>query len=386
MKQKSIFSLAMATILLSSNIVYADVYSDNNVPDDQKNIIERMVNEPSIFTSIKGLKRKSKNARINDLIKWYKQNGKIDADQDNFNSLGLDIENFRNQKDFLSFTKLSKEVNKTHHGNLHRFQFEYDNKISFYKLVCSVNPKYTPKIFYIIKNGQTIYSANNKENGISTKSAINKLTDGEYILKPSNGAKGEGIYFLKKETNKIEVTESNQNKLSLNSLIEKINNKRIIIQECVKQHPKINDFNETSLNTIRIISVRYKNKADVLAAMLRIGKKNMRVDNAHKGGFCVGIDISNGQLNKYGCGYNRLCTEKNNIKFENFQIPFWEEAMNLVKELHNKVFFGASSLGFDVAITENGPVAIEVNTGWGCKGLQACNGGLKKRFIYLKNK
>lgn len=287
MKQKSIFSLAIATILLSSNVVYADIYSDNNIPDDQKNIIERMVNEPSIYTSIEGLKRKSKITRIKDLIKWYKQNGKIDADQDNFNSLGLDIENFRNQKDFLSFTKLSKEINKIHHGNLHRFQFGYDNKFNFYKLVRSVNPKYTPKIFYILKGGKTTYSANNKENGISTKSAINKLTDREYILKPLNGAKGEGIYFLKKEKNKIEITDSKQSKLNLNDLLERINNKTIIIQECVKQHSKIKQFNETSLNTIRIISVRYKNNADVLAAMLRIGKKTCELIMHTKAGFVL---------------------------------------------------------------------------------------------------
>ncbi len=382
-KIKKFLSLCFTALLLSTNLIYADIYTDNNIPTDQKIIIEEMVQKPSVFTNIKGLKRKSKKERTNDLIKWYKLNGKIDKDQDDFNSLGLDIKNFRNLEDFISYTTVSKEVSKIHHNKFQVHQFNYDNKFNFYNLVCSVDSKYTPKIFYILNNGKSIYSSNGKKQ-ISDKKAIQNLDNGEYILKPVCGSRGQNIYFLKKQNTKIEVTDTKSNKIYLGNMLEEIKKRKTIIQEYIHQHEDLKKLNKDSLNTIRVVSLRYNDKANILAAMLRIGENNSKVDNAHKGGICVGVDIDTGKLKKYGCTYNKIYTKKNNISFEKIQIPFWKETIDLVKKIHNKVFYGASSLGFDIAITEKGPVIIEVNTGWGTKGLQACNGGLKKRYINLK--
>ena len=372
-------------LCLSQVSVYADIYSDNHIPTAQKRIIEKMVQEPSVFTSIPGLKRKPKQQRINDLIKWYKQNGNINPDQDNFNKLGLDIANFRDQKDFMSWTERNKEAFQFKKNGKTSGYFGYDSKFKFYKLVSSVNPKYTPKVLFILKGRKTVYSPDNKI-GVSDTTAINKLKDGNYVIKPVYGMQGQNAYFLKKQKGKIEVTDNKSKKLELKNLLEKIKGSQFIFQEYVYQHPKLKQFHENSLNTIRVVSLNYGDKPDILAAMFRIGAQGVKVDNAHQGGTYVGVDIENGKLRKYGYSSKNVCTQRNNVKFENFQIPLWKEAMDLVKELHSKAFPGAVALGFDVAITENGPVVIEVNTGWVIAEIQACNEGLKDRYMKIKAK
>ncbi len=41
---------------------------------------------------------------------------------------------------------------------------------------------------------------------------------------------------------------------------------------------------------------------------------------------------------------------------------------------------GMQSVGWDIAIGENGPVFIEGNDNWEINGPQICNGGLKKLY------
>ena len=53
------------------------------------------------------------------------------------------------------------------------------------------------------------------------------------------------------------------------------------------------------------------------------------------------------------------------VKIEGFQVPYWPEVMNMVKEaalLHPQ----NRSIGWDVAITNEGPELLEGNHNW-CK-------------------
>lgn len=58
------------------------------------------------------------------------------------------------------------------------------------------------------------------------------------------------------------------------------------------------------------------------------------------------------------------------------EIPFWPEAVALVKRAHAQVpeFARFPFLGWDVAITVDGPVLIETNSGWGAIGHQIGDG------------
>ena len=58
-----------------------------------------------------------------------------------------------------------------------------------------------------------------------------------------------------------------------------------------------------------------------------------------------------------------------------YDIPYYKEAENMVVKLH-KVMFRSHSIGWDIAITENGPVIIEGNDRWEISLIQAVHGGM----------
>ena len=62
-------------------------------------------------------------------------------------------------------------------------------------------------------------------------------------------------------------------------------------------------------------------------------------------------------------------------EFLNFQIPYWDNLKRMAIKAQ-KEFDHMKSIGWDIAITPEGPVIIEANQNWGTVGLQATNGGL----------
>ena len=67
------------------------------------------------------------------------------------------------------------------------------------------------------------------------------------------------------------------------------------------------------------------------------------------------------------------------IKFKGFEIPFYKEAEALAIKLHHYLY-RCHSIGWDIAITEKGPVFIEGNGWWEISMPQAVHGGLRKEI------
>ncbi|MBR2735607.1 MAG: hypothetical protein IKE05_05395, partial [Clostridia bacterium] len=120
---------------------------------------------------------------------------------------------------------------------------------------------------------------------------------------------------------------------------------------------------------------------------LRVGcSKDAVVDNFAKEGAIVHVDEKTGKLGKYAFRKHKKITDKHpmsGIKFQNYQLPFWEESIELVKKLHN-VFPEFSSIGWDIAITEDGPIVIEGNSSWDHTIPQTTFGGLKEKWNRAK--
>jgi hypothetical protein len=64
-----------------------------------------------------------------------------------------------------------------------------------------------------------------------------------------------------------------------------------------------------------------------------------------------------------------------------FQLPCWEESLDLVQRAHRLAFPKFATLGWDVAITPEGPVLLETNSGWDDHHLQAVFGPLGKTVL-----
>lgn len=158
-----------------------------------------------------------------------------------------------------------------------------------------------------------------------------------------------------------------------------------IVQEKVVQSDYMAEIYPDSVNTLRIVTYKVGDKIQVLSSGLRVGtSRSGSVDNWAAGGLY--IPISNGRLTKFGF-YKIQWAEKvtthpnSNFEFSNKEIPFYDEAVQASIKAHNMID-NIASIGWDVAITNNGPVFIEGNDNWEISLMQAgLDNGLKNAWL-----
>ena len=249
------------------------------------------------------------------------------------------------------------------------------DKFYFYLFLKSLNFP-TPKILYYTRNGKLFYDEYHDGEQIST--ILNH--DMDAFAKQFDGQLGNGAFGLKIQDSKVYV--NNELVPSTDDLVKTFTTASYIIQERILQHPELNRLCSTAVNTIRLVTLITPNEEIIaVRAGLRIGREGSCVDNCAKGGIFVGIDLNTGKLMKKGIikpPHGKIVYQHpdNGVVFEGFEIPFFKEAVEMAKELHSKLY-RIHSVGWDIAITPEGPTFIEGNSLWEVSGTQAAVGGLK---------
>ena len=307
--------------------------------------------------------RKSLLIRVFDNIRWvfkYREYNEC------YNLYGMDIKGAKTISsdyiDFRGFSMLRERAN---------FKDDYsqcailNDKLLFFRYIkdCEVSQ---PDVFAVIFEGKILdlnFQPIDIENFRNRKNYFIKIIDGTY---------GNDIMRI----NDFEEYDKNR---------EKFSKGRFIIQECITQHHEMSKLNSQCVNSLRLITTMDKNgDVQLFARALRIGtSKTGNVDNFEQGGIAVGI-TNEGYLKEYGFCLPKYGTKTNmhpdsKMEFKNFKIPFYHQAVEAALRVH-KYFYGLHSVGWDIAITENGCVVIEGNGRWGIRGVQTCNGGLKKKW------
>ena len=141
-------------------------------------------------------------------------------------------------------------------------------------------------------------------------------------------------------------------------------------------------LNPNAINTYRIVTVNKNGNTYLLSGILRVGtSKTGNVDNWAAGGLAIGVQ-KNGYLKEYGFfkpgfGLKINTHPDTNIKFAEFLAPQYKEAVELALKAH-KFFYGIRAIGWDIAISDKGPVFIEGNDNWEISLNQACDRPLRK--------
>jgi len=222
----------------------------------------------------------------------------------------------------------------------------------------------------------------------STISNYNKL-----VIKPSiESSSGRGVRVFNKISGKFK-TKDNET-LSL-AFLNNVYEKNYIIQEGIEQLVFFNQFNPSSVNTVRIHTYRSVNNDNIyiLNSLLRIGKKGSVVDNISSGGVACKID-ENGLLvgpfrNKTGVSFN---TYNNiNLSDKKYFIPQFMEMQEIAKKIAKDNFY-SRLLGFDFTIDKNNKVRlIEINNQYATITFQMITGPFFGNFTdeiieFCKNK
>lgn len=137
-----------------------------------------------------------------------------------------------------------------------------------------------------------------------------------------------------------------------------------LLEDYIVQHPRISEIYPNSVNTIRVMTLLgLDGNVNFIFAAIRIGNGGKVVDNINNGGICSPVDLESGEIlfpgyDKDGNEYETHPMTGHPIK--GFVIPFWKEAKDMVVRAA-AVTPEIRYCGWDVAVTENGPLFVEAN-------------------------
>lgn len=173
-----------------------------------------------------------------------------------------------------------------------------------------------------------------------------------FMSKPYDGLAGQDV--TKEYAEKIE---------DKRAYFDRAVENRLFFEELVVQHPDMNVLCPTSVNTMRVMTLNDHGRPRIIWMGLRVGNGINAVDNFHAKGMGINIDIETGRL--YGEAIDKDLNHYTehpvtHVKYDGFQIPCFAEAKEMVLQAaleSDKILV----VGWDVAISDKGPVIIEGN-------------------------
>lgn len=166
----------------------------------------------------------------------------------------------------------------------------------------------------------------------------------------------------------------------------------LIFEGIVRQTDQFASFNESSVNTLRFMTTLWPDgDARVIAVFIKIGRNGRCVDNAGGGGnvdACVDIETGEIRFAVQFEGFRKIkeidVHPDSGQVLNGVYIENWQAIREEVKRFQQSFPF-CKAAGWDIAITNQGPVVIEVNEFWDRLGQVFVRKGWRKeiRDCYL---
>ncbi len=207
----------------------------------------------------------------------------------------------------------------------------------------------------------------------------------EMFIKPIVSFGGKGASRLARDS----VISCKGQTKDLENLYGTLNKGCFIIQENIVQHSEMSRLNPTSVNTIRVVTYNsLSSPPEIISAFLRIGRYGNEVDNVMSGGMFVSVDLDSGKLS--GKGFTELehggrvfsAHPDSEIKLKEYNIPYFAEINDMACKA--AVLISSKLVGWDIAVTDTGPILIEANHWIHLGVLDAAYGGLRRNEVFRK--
>jgi len=182
----------------------------------------------------------------------------------------------------------------------------------------------------------------------------------DLVIKPSRQGNGDGVRQFESDGR---VLSAEGRAWSLEDLEAEYGDD-FIVQERIIQHAEMAAVHPASVNTVRVLTLRFGGDVRVETCIARFGTAGRVTDNAGTGGLLVGID-SRGRLHPRAMDLSGRLHEKHpdtgHAFSEGFDVPGYDsicrEALRLHARLHH-----LDLVSWDFAVAEDGePIFVEVN-------------------------
>ena len=203
----------------------------------------------------------------------------------------------------------------------------------------------------------------------------------DFVLKNTILEAGDGFLSCKQiDSGRLLV---NNVPLDIDGLSKVLGKANWVVQRRLESHKTIKVVNNSALNTTRIVTVMNGSEIEYLGGFQSFATGNTEIDSWGKGAIYVGIVVDKGTLDSRGY-YHPAVRDKtivfehpdSQVCFEEYPLPFLKEALKLCIKAH-RLFYNHFIIGWDVAITDDGPLIVEANEKPGMNAVQCIEGGLR---------
>lgn len=203
--------------------------------------------------------------------------------------------------------------------------------------------------------------------------AARTLPHADLFVKPVHGRGGRGAerWDYAGNGDYLDVTG---HRLSAGQLLERVRglsrSQAYLVQERARNHLAMRDLTNGALNTVRMIScLDEREQPELIGAVLRMAVgSNVTVDNVHAGAIAACVDLAEGRLWRatyMGVDARLPWIDRHpdtRAQITGRVLPMWDEVCDLVRRAHS-AFQDWAVIGWDIAITANGPILVEGNSG-----------------------
>lgn len=192
---------------------------------------------------------------------------------------------------------------------------------------------------------------------------------GALVLKPARGGGGKGVHLV--QVGDGDAIYLNGYPVDIGEFLERVTRDgTVLVYDRVRQHNALSQIYPHCLNTIRVLTMTDRDgRPFVACAVLRLGTDASRpTDNWIRGGLCAEVELDQGRLGlavRFPARSDRLdwltVHPDTGVEISGQDVPQWSAVKELALQAAGLVP-SAPYVGWDVALSEQGPLLIEGNS------------------------
>lgn len=190
------------------------------------------------------------------------------------------------------------------------------------------------------------------------------------FVKPNGGVGSFGTFWIEGfDAASNEVLLAKEERIELNQFVNQIDDDEgYLFQTTLAPHPDVAEICSGRVSTVRVIVILQNGVPEIIQTVWKMPGPDSIADNFWRKGNMLGaVDILSGEVTRVVQGYGPEMTENpsqptSTMPIKGTVIPHWEAIKTLCLTFA-PVFEKLRYQSWDVAITPEGPVVVEVNTG-----------------------
>lgn len=159
-----------------------------------------------------------------------------------------------------------------------------------------------------------------------------------------------------------------------------------VVQEAITPHRVLRALADGSSTTRIVTLLTSRGTVEILGAVQTLARAGAMVDAWSVGAIAAGIDLESGRLGEgvlrpeFGSKRMREHPDTGKV-FVGVRLPQWEQAVEVVTR-GARMLPSLRTIGWDVLISDAGPVVLEANPNWGLHKIQTHAGGLLRHAAF----